>query len=475
MTGVPLVIDLDGTLLRSDLLQESTLKLLATAPQHLLSLPGWLYTGKAHLKRQVAQRVTLDIAKLPYDEALIAWIESERSSGRSIVLCSASDSTFVGQVADHLGLFDEVIASDGVTNVSAERKAAILVERFGARNFDYAGNSRDDVPVWAQARRAVLVSPNAGVRSAAARVATIEREFSDGRAGLRSWVAALRLHQWTKNLLIFLPLLASHRIEEVTLIRSALLAFFAFGLCASSVYVLNDLMDLEADRHHPRKRLRAFASGTLSPQAGLWVCAALLLAALWIGWQVGPAFTVWLDIYLGLTLLYTFLLKRKILVDALALAALYTLRILAGGAAVGIWPGFWLLAFSLFLFLSLAFVKRYSEVSVLFAQGRHGAQGRDYLITDLPLIEILGIVSGFAAVVVMALYINGTSIAVLYPNQDVIWLTVPILLYWISRMWVKAHRGEMHDDPVVFAISDRLSLLSIAAFVGVMAVAAWPW
>jgi len=313
------------------------------------------------------------------------------------------------------------------------------------------------------------------VRRAAERVATIEREFDGERAGLRSWIAALRLHQWAKNLLLFLPLLASHRIEEVALIRSALLAFFAFGLCASSVYVLNDLMDLEADRHHPRKRLRAFASGALSPQAGLWVCAALLLAALWIGWQVGPAFTVWLDIYLGLTLLYTFLLKRKILVDALALAALYTLRILAGGAAVGIWPGFWLLAFSLFLFLSLAFVKRYSEVAVQLSQGRHGTQGRDYLITDLPLIEILGIVSGFAAVVVMALYINGSSIALLYPNQDVIWLTVPILLYWISRMWVKAHRGEMHDDPVVFALSDGISLLSIAAFVAVMAVGSVPW
>jgi len=475
MRGIPLVIDLDGTLIRSDLLQESTLKLLGNAPQHLLSLPIWLYAGKAHLKREVARRVTLDIARLPFDDAVLRWIDRERATGRSIVLCSASDATFVGQVADHLGVFDDVIASDGVTNVSAARKAAILVERFGEKGFDYAGNSHDDVPVWAKARRAVLVAPHSGVRQAAAKVATIEHEIARERPGLRSWITALRLHQWAKNLLVFLPLLASHRADETALIRSALLAFLAFGLCASSVYVLNDLMDLESDRSHPRKRLRAFASGSLSPQAGLWVSAALLLGALWLGWQIGPAFGAWLDVYLALTLLYTFLLKRKILVDALTLAALYTLRILAGGAAVGIWPGFWLLAFSLFLFLSLAFVKRYSEVSVQFSQGRHGALGRDYLITDLPLIEMLGIVSGFAAVVVMALYINGTSIAQLYPNQDVIWLTVPILLYWISRMWVKAHRGEMHDDPVVFAISDRLSLLSIAAFVGVMAVAAWPW
>ena len=294
MTGVPLVIDLDGTLLRSDLLQESTLKLLATAPQHLLSLPGWLYTGKAHLKRQVAERVTLDIAKLPYDDKLIAWIEDERLVGPQHRAVLGSDSTSSAG-ADHLGLFDEVIASDGVT--TSRPSARRLWSSASARRTSTTPALARRRAGRAQARRAVLVSPNAGVRSAAARVATIEREFGDGRAGLRSWVAALRLHQWAKNLLIFLPLLASHRFEEVALIRSALLAFFAFGLCASSVYVLNDLMDLEADRHHPRKRLRAFASGALSPQAGLWVCATLLLAALWIGWQVGPAFTVWLDIY----------------------------------------------------------------------------------------------------------------------------------------------------------------------------------
>jgi 4-hydroxybenzoate polyprenyltransferase len=267
------------------------------------------------------------------------------------------------------------------------------------------------------------------------------------------------LHQWAKNLLVFLPLLASHRIEEVALIRSAVLAFFAFGLCASSVYVLNDLMDLESDRHHPRKRLRAFASGLLSPQAGLWVCAALLLGALWLGWQIGPAFTVWLDIYLALTLLYTFLLKRKILVDALTLAALYTLRILAGGAAVGIWPGFWLLAFSLFLFLSLAFVKRYSEVAVQLSQGRHGTQGRDYLITDLPLVEMLGIVSGFAAVVVMALYINGTSIsaALPEPGRHLAHRADPAVLDQPD-----VGQGAPRRDarrPVVFALSDGISLL----------------
>jgi 4-hydroxybenzoate polyprenyltransferase len=203
--------------------------------------------------------------------------------------------------------------------------------------------------------------------------------------------------------------------------------------------------------------------------------AGAVVAAFCLGSLASAAFEAWLAIYLGLTLFYTFVLKRKILVDALALAGLYVVRILAGGAAAGMWPGFWLLAFSLFLFLSLAFVKRYSELQVVLKQGREGAHGRDYLISDLPLIEMLGIVSGFTAVLVMAVYINGESISRLYPHEDVVWLTIPILLYWISRMWVKAHRGQMHHDPVVFAITDGLSQLSIGTFMLVMVIAGLPW
>ncbi|MBA3844675.1 MAG: UbiA family prenyltransferase [Actinobacteria bacterium] len=473
--GLPLVVDLDGTLLRCDVLQESTLRLLGDSPWAAFRLPLWLARGKARLKREIAQRVDLDIATLPVDAKVLEWIRQCRAEGRKVILCSASDAKFVNQIAERLGVFDEVIASDGVTNVSSHRKAALLVERFGAKGFDYVGNSHDDVPVWAQARRAILVAVVPSVRRTAMRVASIEREFDRPAASVKASLAAMRLHQWAKNLLVFLPLLGSHRITEIALLSSSILAFLAFGLCASSVYIVNDLMDLQSDRRHSRKRMRPFASGALSPLTGLAVGSASLIAAFWLGWYASPAFDAWLAVYLAVTLLYTFLLKRKILVDALALAALYTLRILAGGAAAGMWPGFWLLAFSIFFFLSLAFVKRYSELKVVLNEGRDRTHGRDYLITDLPLIEMLGIVSGFSAVVVMALYLNGDSVARMYPHQNIVWLTVPILLYWVTRMWVKAHRGEMHDDPVVFAVSDRLSLLSIGAFVGVMLVAAMPW
>ena len=471
----PLVIDLDGTLLRTDLLHEATFNLVGHEPSLLWRLPLWLTEGKAQLKHRIAQRVELDVATLPYDAELLAWIRAERATGRRIVLCSASDAKFVHQIAEHLGLFDEVMASDGVTNLSSHGKADALVRRFGASGFDYAGNSHADVPVWRQARQAVPVATSAAVRRAASHGATVEREFVRAPVGVRVWLRALRLQQWVKNLLVFLPLLASHRFMEWPLVASTLIAFFAFGLCASSVYIVNDLIDIQNDRAHPRKRHRPFAAGTLSPGAGGVVGLCCLAAAFGLGLAAGPAFEAWLGVYLAMTLLYTLLLKRKILVDALALAGLYTLRILAGGAAAGIWPGFWLLAFSLFLFLSLAFVKRYSELKIVLQQGRHGALGRDYLIADLPLIETLGIVSGFSSVLVMALYINGESIERLYLHQNVVWLTVPVLLYWISRMWVKAHRGEMHDDPVIFAVTDRLSQLSIAVFIGVMVVAGLPW
>jgi 4-hydroxybenzoate polyprenyltransferase len=475
LTSVPLVVDLDGTLLRSDLLHESTLKLLRGGPHLVLALPLWLASGKARLKRQIAERVSLDIESLPFDADVVAWIKEQREHGRRVVLCTASDAKFANEVAAHLGVFDEVIASDGSTNISSHRKAAALVSRYGERGFDYAGNSRADLPVWSKARRAVVVGAPAGVRRAARASAEVEREFSRQRGGTSSWLKALRLHQWMKNLLLFLPLLGAHQIFNLSLLSDALVGFLAFGLCASSVYVLNDLMDLESDRRHPRKRQRPFAAGLLSPLAGSVVSVALLLGAFGVSLFVRPAFVAWLAVYFVVTLAYTFWLKRKVLLDVLSLAGLYTIRIVAGGAAVGLPSSFWLLAFSLFLFLSLAFVKRYSELQVMQAQGQDEAHGRGYLTVDLPLIQTLGIVAGFVAVLIMALYINGESVVQLYRNPQLMWLTIPILLYWVSRIWVKAHRGEMHDDPVLFAIRDRVSLISGALFLGVLWLATVPW
>ena len=473
--AVPLVIDLDGTLLLGDVLHESTLKLLGEHPVLLFALPGWLLAGKATLKRRIADRVDLHVDGLPVNDELLAWVAAQRASGRRTVLCSASDGKYVRQIAARLNLFDEVIAGDGQVNLSGQAKAKALVERFGERGFDYAGNSRHDVAVWKRARRAIVVSASAATLRSARASARVEREFVTPRPGFKAWLQAIRLHQWAKNLLVFLPLIGGHRLNEIGLLFDGLLAFVAFGLCASSVYIVNDLIDLESDRRHRRKRLRPFASGALGATEGIAASAALLVSAFAIGAFTQPAFDAWLALYYVVTLAYTFVLKRKILVDALALAGLYTLRILGGGAAVDIWPGFWMLSLSLFLFLSLAFVKRYSELHQVLRDGRDSTHGRDYRTGDLPLVETFGVASAFAAVMVMALYLNSASIARLYVHQEIVWLTVPILLYWVTRVWVKAHRGELHDDPVVFAMTDSVSQLSIAAFIMVMVAAAFRW
>jgi len=466
---IPLVIDLDGTLILADLLHESSLKLLRQQPQWALAIPLWLASGKAHLKRQIASRVALEVHSLPYNEAVLAWIRRERDSGRRVVLCTASDLRYAQQVADHLGLFDEVIASDGIDNLSAQHKARLLVERFGDAGFDYAGNSQDDVAVWQRSRLAIVVNASDGVRAQARRSATVDREIERTRTGPRDWLRAMRVHQWLKNLLVLVPLAGAYRLADLPLLLQALMAFLAFGLCASAVYIINDLMDLESDRAHPRKKLRAFASGRLSVPAGLALAAVLLSASLAIALTGRPAFLLWLGVYFALTLAYSFGLKSRVIVDCLALGALYTLRIIAGCAAVGLAMSFWLLAFSLFLFLSLAFVKRFSELSLVAKLGRSDARGRGYLVSDLPLVQAMGVTAGFSAVLVLALYINGDTASHTYARPESLWLTIPILLYWISRMWMQAQRGNMHDDPVVFALRDSYSL----ACAGLFGLALW--
>lgn len=459
----PLVVDLDGTLIQTDLLHETTLLLARQSPLSLLALPLWLARGKAWMKQRIVDRVTPDYASLPYAPELLAWLREQRASGRRLVLCTASDQRLADGVAAHLGLFDEVMGSDGRTNLSSESKASRLVARFGERGFDYAGNSSDDLQVWRHAREAIVVAARGSVAAAARAQGAVAREFRGPSASLRTWLKALRLHQWLKNLLVFLPLLGSFRFEP-HLVLQAMLAFLAYGLCASSVYVVNDLMDLESDRAHPRKRLRPFASGLIGVPQALLATVLLLGASVLFALQLPPAFGMTLAVYYALTLAYTFYLKRRVLVDCVTLGMLYTLRIVAGVAATQLPHSFWLLAFPLFLFLSLAFVKRYSELQAMAALGRTGAAGRGYLASDAPLVMAMGVASGFCAVLLLALYLNSDIVTQRYTHPERLWLTLPVVLYWISRMWMQAQRGNLSDDPVVFAVKDRYSLVCGALF-----------
>jgi 4-hydroxybenzoate polyprenyltransferase len=459
--AVPLCIDLDGTLIRSDLLVESALQLLRTNPLYLFRFAGWLLRGKAHLKQEIAQRTSLDVAALPYEQRLLGWLH-ENAGSRHRVLCTASDRKFADAVAAHVGGFDEVLASDGEHNLSGRNKARVLCERFGERGFDYAGNEARDLPVWSCARRAIVVNAPAGLARRAGGVSEVEHVFERHGSRLHAWLRALRLHQWLKNLLIFLPLLTAHLVLAPGAVLRSALAFLSFCICASGVYLLNDLLDLDADRRHPRKRLRPFAAGALPLTAGLVAAPLLTLAAFALALAISPLFAAVLATYYALTLAYSFALKRIAMLDTVVLAGLYTIRIVAGTAALQIATSFWLLAFSMFLFLSLAMIKRYTELAALLKVGDSRSAGRDYVVDDLPLVQSLGGASGYLAVLVLALYINSTASEALYRHPQVLWLLCPVLLYWISRAWLIAHRGEMHDDPVVFATTDRISRLLLA-------------
>lgn len=455
-----LVVDLDGTLLNSDLLLETCLLFCKEHPHRLWQLPIWLAHGKIRLKQELIQAVNLDINLLPYNRKVIELITAEREKGRKIVLATASHRLLAEPVAVHLQLFDQVIATDTGHNLSSHHKKDELIRQFGQQGFDYVGNSHDDIPVWQAARYAYLVNPELGVENSARKLGNVITVIQD-EIDKKLWVKALRLHQWLKNFLIFIPLLAIHRINDIALDLQVALAFLIFGLCASSVYILNDLLDLNDDRHHATKKYRPFAAGQLSIKAGLLAIPLLLITAFSGAiWLLPIKFLIVLSIYYLLTVAYSFVLKRRMMIDVITLASLYTLRIIAGAKAVSINTSFWMLAFSMFMFLSLALVKRYSELYLARAKGHtNKIYGRGYYPSDLEMIAALGAASGYMSVMVLALYINDPSATILYRYPNLIWLTCPLLLLWISRVWMLAHRGQMHDDPIIFAIYDKLSLI----------------
>lgn len=460
-----LIVDLDGTLLRSDLLFESSMAFVRIQPLHILKPFGWLTKGKAALKENLAKSTDIDVSVLPYDSDVIELIKLERSKGRNIVLATASNEILAEKIAKHLNLFDKVLASNSERNLSSHSKRDLLVSLYGDKGFDYVGNSHDDIVVWAAAKHAYVVNPHLGVERRARALGNVRQVIISNSVRVKDWLKALRLHQWLKNGLIFVPLLAAHKINDIGLLWQGLLAFVFFGMCASSVYLLNDLLDLADDRHHNSKRNRPFASGKITIKSGLFVFPILLLSSFIGSVLLLPlAFTGVLVGYYILTLLYSLWLKRQVAIDVIALAILYTVRIIAGAAAFGLPLTFWMLTFSMFIFLSLALVKRYSELKDARSKGEtEKTRGRGYYPDDLEMISSLGAASGYLSVMVLALYIHDQTTAELYSQPQLIWLACPLLLFWVTRIWLITHRGHMHSDPVEFAIRDRIS-----QFVGVL-------
>jgi 4-hydroxybenzoate polyprenyltransferase len=454
----PLCVDLDGTLIRTDLAVEHLLQLLKRNPLYVFLLPIWLWHGIANLKHEIAKRVPFDASQLPYNEPFLAYLRAEKASGRRLVLATAADVLQAQTVADHLGLFTTVFASDGRTNLSANAKRRRLEQAFGRGEFDYAGNARADLIVWPAAAEAIVVSAEPGVLAALRGRRTVARVFDNpavqpGTPVWRPYVKAMRLHQWLKNGLLFVPLAMAHKLFEPAAFLQVCIAFLAFGLTASAVYLLNDMVDLKEDRRHPTKCRRPFAAGSIPLTHGLALVPTLLLVAFALASLLPVQFVAVLAAYFAATLAYSFYFKRTMLFDVLVLAGLYTLRIIAGSAALGIPRSFWLLAFSIFLFFSLALVKRYVELRDA-DDGKSQSNGRAYRAADLETLSQFGITSGMAAVLVLALYIDSTVSQKLYRSPEVIWLLCPLMLYLICRIWILARRGDMHEDPIMFAIRD---------------------
>lgn len=463
---LPLCVDLDGTLVATDTLVEGALALARHRPASLLRVPLWLLRGRAYLKQRIAAEVPLPVSLLPYQPDLLEYLRREHASGRELVLATAADREVAHGVALHLGLFHTVLASDGRTNLSGSRKRQALIDRFGRGNFDYAANSYVDLPVWREAAGAILVDTPPGLahRVRGERV-EVREVFTRRSPAWRAWLRAVRVHQWPKNLLVFVPLLVGHHIDDPTAVGHAAIGFVAFTLGAASVYLLNDLLDLEADRRHATKHRRPFAAGDLPVLAGLLAVPVLAAASLGLSLALLPArFSLVLGTYLTLTVAYTFALKRMLLVDVIALAGLYMLRVLAGGQATGITISMWTLAFSAFLFLSLALVKRFAELQ----RSPEAPHGRGYWPSDLTPVAIQGIASGYAAVLTLALYINSPEVRLLYSEPHWLWLLCFVLVYWISRVWVLAYRQQMNEDPVLFALRDKASYVLAALTLAIL-------
>ncbi len=473
-------MDLDGTLVASDTLWESLCLLVRRHPATALRAPGWLREGKARFKGRVAERVLPDASLLPYRPEVLAHLRSERAAGRRIVLATAADHRVARAVAEQLALFDDVLASEGDRNLSGAAKREAIEKHSGGEPWAYLGSSAEDVEVWRGAAAAVLVAPDRRAREGVARLGIPSHEVPAPNRALAPVVRALRPHQWVKNGLLFVPIVLAQELSDLSRLAAVAVGFLAFCAVASTGYLANDLLDIEADRRHGGKQSRPFAAGKLSIPTGVATGAGLLLLGFGISLAALPwAFTGMLALYLTLTLSYSFAFKERLFVDVLLLAGLYTHRVLSGGVAAHVEVSTWLLAFSVFFFLSLALVKRYAEllatpVGGVEDEARTNAKlaRRAYRPQDTGLVESMGVSSGYLSVLVLGLYVSREDVTRYYASPDLLWLISPLMLYWISRIWLLARRGEMSHDPVLFAATDGVSYLTGAGVVAIGLLAA---
>lgn len=455
----PLCVDCDGTLIAADLLHESIVKIVKEKPLRIFQMLCWLMLGRCVLKRKLAEIAKINPAKLPYRKEVIEYLKNRKSMGGQLFLVTAAARTHADSVASYLDIFDDVFSSDDSTNLKGRKKQAMLVEKYGHKGFDYMGDAEADMPVWSSADTAIAVGRNQAFLSRVKKINPNAQSLGEQSSNFKKWFKLIRVHQWAKNLILFVPVVTSHKVLNTNILFESLTAFFSLSFIASATYIINDLFDLDNDRSHARKCYRPLASGSVGIPVGVGIAVGLLVSGFAISLFLPRYFLLLIGLYIFLTISYSSQIKRIVLADAILLAGLYTLRLLIGHSATGIPLSVWLLAFAIFIFFSLALAKRFVEISLAprSSASSKKIQGRGYQFSDLGLIGALGASSGVVSILVMILYVSSPEVRVLYSQPALLILLAPLFLYWIARIWLLAYRGCLHDDPVLFALRDRVS------------------
>lgn len=467
--AIPLVVDMDGTLLRTDTLQEGLVAYVSQNPFRLFRVLGWIARGKMVLKERVSTHAPLDSATLPVNERVLEYVRHQRGTGRAALLVTGAAHGTAQSVFEVVGEFDEVITTSPINgNLSGDRKATYLVNRFGAGGYSYIGDSRKDMAIWRAAHDGVAVDAGYGIRRELKSLSSPMVYFNSPRADARTWVKQLRLHQAAKNVLILAPLVLAHQFLDAPSLLRGTLMLIAFTCLSCGTYIWNDLHDLAADRSHPTKKNRPLAAGLIPIHRALAVAGALLVSAFAISASLGWDAVAILLVYLVTTVSYSSFFKRVIVADVIVLAALYTVRIFAGAIAVHVSLSIWVILTSVFLFFSLALMKRYSEFVKY-----EGTQlsGRGYQYRDRGAILAFGVASSLVTVLVIGLYVDSDAVRVLYATPEILWAVIPLVLYWVTRLWILTERGDMNDDPVAFTLTDRVSQVVLLATATVVVAA----
>jgi 4-hydroxybenzoate polyprenyltransferase/phosphoserine phosphatase len=461
-------VDLDHTLVRVDLLRERLLLATARDPSLFFRAIAWLLQGgRARLKVEVARRCSLDPTHLPYNDELLTYLAEQRKAGATLILATAAPEAWARAVADHLGIFDHVLATDDTNgNLKGRRKLAAILKDAAGKPFAYAGDGPWDRPVFEASQLPIVVGGRASLAGKQAdRALLIPRRSGAAPA----WWRSLRPHQWSKNILVFAPAIAAHRLDKLW--PNAFLAFWAFSLVASAFYLLNDFFDIDVDRRHPDKRRRSQASGALCPSHALALSALLLVAAGAAAIYLPLKYNLILVCYAVVNVLYSAAIKNIVVMDLITLAFLYSLRVFAGGEACHVYVSTWLFAFIFFLALSLAHLKRYTELIQRMKENIDSAARPTYTTDDMSLLTKVGLASGLISVLVLALYVTAPQTVSIYKSPALLFVACIFLFYWIERIWFWASRGRITGDPIVFIVTDIVSYLVGLASVAVVWIA----